>query len=289
MRPGGPAGFMLGLVVVLALAYAGLCALMYVRQQDLIYFPGLTRVAAAETGFELVNEGHTLRGWVVNPGREQAILYFGGNAEAVQHHRDAFAHWFPQSTVYLLAYRGYGASEGKPGESALYSDALALYDHAALHHGSIDLIGRSLGSGVASHVAQQRTVERLALVTPFDSLAAVAQAHYPWLPVRWLMRDRYDSVAQLPDYTGQVLVVRAGRDRVIPAANTQRLIRSLGAPCRVLDLPDAGHNDIDRDPAYGRALGEFMRGEAMHDPQQENPSEAEISTLAKSAALVGAT
>ena len=126
----------------------------------------------------------TLRGWKLNPGKSGALLYFGGNAERLDASRDEFARLFPDRTVYLLSYRGYGASEGQPGEAALFGDALALYDAARARHPRrrYAVIGRSLGSGVASYLASQRPVERLALVTPFDSLAEVAQAHYPVVP-----------------------------------------------------------------------------------------------------------
>jgi pimeloyl-ACP methyl ester carboxylesterase len=96
-------------------------------------------------------------------------------------------------------------------------------------------------------------------VTPFDSLAAVAQSHYPLLPVRWLMRDRYDSTRYLPQYRGPLLVLRAGRDEVIPAANTDQLLASLETKPQVLDFPQAGHNDISDDPRYASALRDFLR------------------------------
>ncbi len=111
---------------------------------------------------------------------------------------------------------------------------------------------------MAAHVAARRPVARLALVTPFDGLAEVGQAHYPWLPVRWLMRERYPSTEWLHDYRGQVLVLRAGRDRVVPPANTDRLLQALPLPAQVVDFPQAGHDDLSDDPRYGEALARFM-------------------------------
>lgn len=251
----------LKLLGLLALVYASLVVLLYVRQRDLIYFPQLTRTPAPDTDFVLDSDGLRLRGWVVNPGRAKAILYFGGNAESVEFSRDDFARWFEDSTVYLLPYRGYGTNAGTPGERGLYRDALALYDHVRRQQpdAPIAVIGRSLGSGVASHVAARRPVSRLALVTPFDSMADVAQAHYPWLPVRPLLKDRYDSVAQLARYDGPVLIVHAGRDQVVPTANTRRLIASLPRPPRVLELPEADHNTVQEFHEYGATLAEFLR------------------------------
>jgi pimeloyl-ACP methyl ester carboxylesterase len=254
---------MLWIALPIALTYVAVCGLMYARQRDLVYYPQLTRVDAAQTDFALpVGEDVVLRGWVVNPGQPRALIYFGGNAESVEGNRDTFAHWFPGHTVYLVAYRGFGASDGSPSEQDLTADALALFDHVRKRHGKgqIDVIGRSLGSGVASFVAAQRPVRRLALVTPFDSLVDVGKQHYPWLPIDLISQDRYDSVAHLAHYQGPLLVVRAGHDEVVPPANTQRLITSLTRPVQVLEIPKADHSNVGADPAFARTLKGFFSG-----------------------------
>ena len=254
----------LALLAVLALGYAALCLLMYLQQRSFIYLPAATLTDPADTDFTIDRNGVALRGWVVNPGRGDPILYFGGNAESVEHNRDDFRAWFPGRTVYLLAYRGYGASDGAPRERDLQADALAFFDHVhARHPGErISLLGRSLGSGVASHVAAHRPVDRLALITPFDSMAAVGQAHFRWLPVRWLLRERFEAAEALGDFDRPVLVLRAARDEVIPARNTDRLIATLPSPPQVVDVADAGHNDLSLAPQYGRALSEFFGARA---------------------------
>lgn len=250
---------LLSAIAVLAAVYIGLCALMYAKQRESMYFPQFTRVDARQTDFQIRRDGVTLRGWLMNPGRPGAVVYFGGNAERIEFARDEFAAWFPDSTVYLVAYRGYGASDGTPREADLYADALALFDHVrARHAGPVAVVGRSLGSGVASYLASQRPVARLVLIAPFDSLANVGQMHYPWLPVRRLLKDRYESARHLADYRGPVLVVRAGRDQVIPAASTDRLIASLTPPPQVIELPTADHNSIGNDPRLGEALRGFV-------------------------------
>jgi len=251
---------MFWIAMPITLAYLGLCGFMYVRQRDLVYYPQITRVEAGQTDFALVRNGVTLRGWVVNPGQKQALIYFGGNKEPVQLNRDLFALWFPRHTVYLLAYRGFGASEGTPTEEALAGDAVALFDRVRRRHAGagIDIIGRSLGTGVAAHVAARRPVRRLALITPYDTLAHVGQAHYRWLPIHLLARDRYDSVANLSRYHGPLLVVRAGNDAVIPAANTQRLIDSLPRPPQVLELPAADHGNFTEAPDFFTTLTTFF-------------------------------
>lgn len=251
----------LGLLAVTALLYLGICVLMYVQQRGLMYFPQFTRGDAVDTDFELDRGDAVLRGWIVNPGRADAVLYFGGNAERIEDNRDDLAAWLPARSSYLLAYRGYGASDGSPSEAALLADALALYDEVRRRHpdGRIALIGRSLGAAIANHVAAHRDVERLVLVTPFDSLTAVAQGHYRWLPVRLLLRDRYDAAAWLARYGGPLLILRAGNDAVIPPRHTDRLIAAWPHTPEVVDFPQAGHNDIHLQPGYAEALSSFLR------------------------------
>ncbi len=106
---------LLAAALALVLGYAAIAALVYTRQRSLIYYPGYTRVDAAATDFELQVDDVRLRGWQVNPGRTDALVYFGGNAERIEAWREPFAGWFHTRTVYLVAYRGYGASEGEPG------------------------------------------------------------------------------------------------------------------------------------------------------------------------------
>lgn len=251
------------LLALAVIAYAGICAWMYAKQRDLMYFPQATKVDAKDTDFGIARNGVMLNGWLVNIGQPGAAIYFGGNAERIEDMRDEFAQWFPQSSVYLVPYRGYGASEGTPTEEALLSDALAVYDQVvARQQGApVTVIGRSLGSSIASYVASQRPVARLALITPFDSMSSVAQAHYPWLPLRWLMQDRYETAQYLKKYEGPVLVVRAGKDEVVPTASTDRLIAAMKKKPQVLHLPDATHNSVDGDPAFGKALSEFVAAE----------------------------
>ncbi|WP_295909858.1 alpha/beta fold hydrolase [uncultured Xanthomonas sp.] len=247
---------------ILAAAYVLVCALLYLGQRDLLYFPQGTRVAPAQTDFALRRGADVeLRGWQVNPGRDKVLLYFGGNAEDLRFARAQLQTALPDHSLYLLAYRGYGASDGKPSETALVGDAVALYDHvrAAQPQAQIAVLGRSLGSGVASQLAARRAVAQLVLVTPFDSLVSAAQAHYPWAPVRWLLRDRYDSARALRAYGGQLLILRAGRDQVVPPASTDALLKALPHRPTVVAFAQADHNDISDDPGYVRALQAFLR------------------------------
>ncbi len=254
----------LALAALPLLLWLALCAGMYAWQRHFIYFPQATRTSASGTNFELDRDGLALRGWQLHPGRPDALIYFGGNAERVQDNAADFDRTLPGRTVYLLPYRGYGPNPGEPGEATLVADALALYDEVRRHHpqGRIAVVGRSLGSGVAVQVAVRRPVDRLILITPFDSLSEVAATHYPWLPVRRLLRDRYESARHLSAYHGQWLVMRAGRDAVVPPRHTDRLIAAASTPPRVVDFPQAGHDDLSLSPRYWSAMAAFLQADA---------------------------
>jgi hypothetical protein len=253
--------FRIAVVTVIAvMSFYGLsCYFLYENQRGLIYFPGGTRVAAADTNFVLSNHGVVLRGWQLNPGHARALLYFGGNAEALGGERDDLAALFPDRTVYLVAYRGYGASGGTPGEQALLSDSLALFDAVHAKHASVAVVGRSLGSGVACYLVSKRPVERLALVTPYDSLEQVAQAHYRLFPIDLLATERYESARYIQTYTGPILVMRAGRDEIVPPASTDRLLAVLRVKPVVKFYPLASHNSIASEDDYGPTLAGFMK------------------------------
>jgi uncharacterized protein len=236
-----------------------LAALLAPVARRLVYPGAATRLPAERTDLELHVEGISLRGWAVSPGREHALVYYGGNGEGLDWLVPELGTRFPDHTSYLVAYRGYGASEGRPGERVLTRDALAVFDHAAARHpGRIDVVGRSLGSGVAMQVAVRRPVERLVLITPFDSLIATAADLFPRLPMRHLLQDRWDSAAVAHRLRARTLVVRAGRDAVVRPPRTDRLIEVLPTDTAVLDLPDAEHATLHEDPAYWPTIGDFL-------------------------------
>jgi uncharacterized protein len=246
---------MLAFIAILALIYAFLCAVLFFQQRSLIYLPQSRTVVDGATMLTLpVDGGEVLVTSEPRPG-EKALIYFGGNAEDVSHGLPALAAAFPDHAIYLMHYRGYGGSAGKPTESALFSDAIALFDKVHAEHPSILVIGRSLGSGVATYLASMRPVARLTLVTPYDSLAAVAAHHYPFFPVRWLIRDKFESWRYAERVTAPTLILAAQFDEVIPAANTRALLphfRPGVASFKV--IAGTSHNSISESEEYFPAL-----------------------------------
>jgi len=163
----------------------------------------------------------------------------------------SFSAAFPNYAIYLLHYPGYGGSSGSPSETAILADALALFDRVHAEHQNIVVIGRSLGSGVAIRVASLRPVTRLVLVTPFDSLQNVAAQHYPYFPVRWLLRDKFESWRFAPKIVAPTRIIVAEEDEIIPRASTDRLRAHFkdGVVSYVV-VPGVGHNTISDSPDY---------------------------------------
>ncbi len=206
--------------------------------------------------------GVTVRGWLVVPPDTpaRAVAYFGGNAEEVSW-LVAHADRFGGRAVALMNYRGFGESGGKPAEEALAGDATALFDALSARpdvRGGIASMGRSLGTGVAVRLAAQRPVDRVVLVSPYDSIEAVGAHYFPSALVRAVIADRYDAKSHAPALRTPMLAVVAGGDEVIPVERSSSLHAAWGGPKRWLELPRASHNDMQEHAAYWREIGAFL-------------------------------
>lgn len=249
----------------------GLPLLVYLAQDALIFYrqpiseqrrAEITRrhPAVAEV-FLTAADGARIHAWHVKSG-SPLVIYFGGNAEEVSWMIEAASAEVPGASWLLMDYRGYGQSEGSPSEKALIADAMALYDHAVNLPGTdpkrIYAFGRSLGSGVAVALAAERPLAGLILVTPFDSLVAVAKRYYWYLPVDWMLKHRFDSIALAPRLIQPLLCLIAERDEVIPAVHAERLYAAWGGPKRRVLLPGANHNGTDGAPQFWPTIREFL-------------------------------
>ncbi len=236
----------------LALGYGGVCLLLFLAQRSFIYFP--RPAADPSSRLELRVEGkRVLVAHRPHPG-PRALIYFGGNAEDVSLTRAELAALLPDTALYLLHYRGYGGSEGRPSEAALRADARALYAHVAERHSAVTVVGRSLGTGPAVHLAATRPVQRLVLLVPFDSLLAVARGAMPWLPVDLLLLDRWDAAAEAPRVQVPTTIVAAAFDQVVPSRHAEALHRAFQPGVAELILvSDLDHNTPILDSAAFRA------------------------------------
>ena len=251
----------LGIVAVSipVVLYVGLCLLLYAKQRTMLYYPTPESHTDEAELIRLESAGETLNIWQANPGQPQAILYFGGNGENVVSTIPTLGKLFPHHTVYFIHYRGYGGSTGTPSEKGLFRDALNIHDHVQANHRGISAIGRSLGSGVAIHLAAHRKLEKLVMVTPYDSIEVLAKKALRFLPVSLLLKDKYRSVDLAPGIETPTLVLIAEHDEVIPRASTDRLIAAFD-PARVVTqvFEGATHNTIGGDPGYLPRLREFL-------------------------------
>jgi len=244
--------------IFILLMYLGMGIFLYLNQRTLLYFPTDDKQSTYES-FNFKNDTASVHVIVLNKGHKNAILYFGGNAESMAGSADYIAGQFPNFTVYLMDYRGYGKSTGEPSEMALYSDALKLYDIIKPKHERISVGGRSLGTGIATYVAAHREVSKLALITPYDSIVNVAQDRYPLYPVALLANDKYDSVSRVKDINATTLIVIAEKDKVIPRENTDKLIEAFDAQqLEVIVIKNRGHIDISSDKRYYKIMQDFI-------------------------------
>lgn len=253
----------------------GLPLVVYLLQDGLLFHPyplHETQRAEVRKRFPAVEEvfiesgGLKLHAWHVKaPAGAPLILYFGGNAEDVSSMIDDAHSQAPGVTWLLVSYRGYGASEGSPSAASIAADALQWHDYAAreLKPRQIFAFGRSLGSGAAVQLAAERPLSGVILVTPFDSLAAVAKRYYWYLPVDLLLRHRFDSVDLAPKITAPLLCLAAEQDEVIPPEHARRLYEAWAGPKQWVALPGAGHNSTDGVPAFWRSIGQFLRNPGM--------------------------
>ncbi len=250
----------MSILSTILLVYIGACAYLYVAQRSFIYFPTPETQNVAAHDLRLDLDGATVQVWRLAADNSDAVIYFGGNAEDVAQNIGQFVRIFPNKAIYLVNYRGYGASTGTPTESALSADALAVFDHVSQAHSGISIVGRSLGSGVAMYLAATRNAERLVLVTPYDSIARLAQSSFPIFPVSAMLKDRYDSLSHAGSISVPTLMLIAERDEFIPMKSSRNLADALNPSMTTVNvIGNAGHNTIQNYDQYTTALAEFLQ------------------------------
>lgn len=249
-----------GIASGLLLAVGGVLGLLWMFQDRLIYFPdrapppppallGLPEVSAIRIA---TADGLELLAWWLPPASDDApvVLFLHGNGGSLLHRAGRAAAFRAAGFgALLLEWRGYGGNPGRPHEAGLRQDAeaaLAWLQAQGIPPARTGLWGESLGTAVAVGLAaaHPRGVGALVLESPFTSLLDVARLHYPFLPARWLLRDRYDSLARMPAVAAPVLFLTGGRDRLVPPSMAARLAEAATAPTEWWQAPDADHNDV---------------------------------------------
>jgi len=206
------------------------------------------------------DDGLRLHGWYLpHPQPVAQVLLCHGNAGNVTHRAEALRqmHRRVQAAVLVFDYGGYGKSQGTPNESGVLRDARAarrwLAQHAHLPETSVVLMGESLGGAVAVHLAAELPSRALILQNTFTSLPDVAAWHFPWLPIRWLMRAQLNALAKIPHCRTPLFQSHGDRDTIVPYHLGRRLFEAEAEPKQFYTLAGADHNDPPP-PEYYDAL-----------------------------------
>ncbi len=257
----------------LLIAYLVVLLLLMFLENKLVFIPskypegdwrpyGLT---PEDAWFES-SDGVRLHGWYVAHERPLAhVLFCHGNAGNVTHRDDVLRqlHDLVGASVLVFDYRGYGRSSGSPNEKGILADARAartwLAQRAGIAEERVVLMGESLGGAVAVHLAAERAARGLVLENTFTTLPDVAAAHYPWVPVRLLMRTRLDSLEKIRGYRGPLFQSHGDRDTIVPYELGRRLFEAAEGPKQFYLLSGADHND-PHPRAYYEALRGFLEG-----------------------------
>ena len=260
--------------VALLVAYLLVVLAMSIFEESLIFFPSVYPEGAwqppglkfEDAWFE-ADDGTRLHGWFVPAAEDPpraAVLFAHGNAGNLSDRADivgTFANRFGASTL-IFDYRGYGRSSGQPSEAGVVADARAarrwLAQRAGVAERDVVLVGESIGGAVMVDLAAADGARGMILENTFGSLPEVAAFHYPWLPIRLLMRSRFDSAAKIGNYHGPLLQFHGEADTIVPLESARRLFDAANEPKRLLIVPGGDHND-PRTPAYYAAVDHFLR------------------------------
>jgi uncharacterized protein len=243
---------------ILALAVLGVLLLVWMGQRTLIYFPDRDVPSPAVTGLTDVEavqvpaaDGVTLQAWFL-PSRSRqpspAVIVFNGNAGNKAYRISLAAALRGQGlSVLLFDYRGFGDSDGSPTERGLHEDARAVRRYVAgrsdVRADRLVYFGESLGTAVAVRLAVEHPPAALILRSPFTSLVDLGRHHYPILPVRWLLRDRFSSIDAIGSVRSPVLIVAGDRDRIVPLEQSRTLFDRTPEPRELVVVRGADHND----------------------------------------------
>lgn len=253
--------FALVAVSVVAVMYLIVVGVVWADQDSLLYQPDPRLIAPEADGPPIqvirlkASDGIDLIAWYLPPrDGKPMMLFFNGNAQGI-----AYQKWRWQRLAkagvgfFAVGYRGYSGSDGKPSEKGLALDAEAAYAWTAARYPASRIVihGYSLGSGLAVQLATHRPARALILEAPYTSTVDAAKAHYPWLPVALLMRDRYPSIDRIGKVHMPLLIIHGDRDSVIPYALGRRLFAAANDPKQFITMEGSDHNTLVRDGLYG--------------------------------------
>ncbi|AXA92671.1 alpha/beta hydrolase [Massilia sp. YMA4] len=263
------------------LLWAGMVSMIAASQRKLLFNPTLVREVQSprSTGHRTraivlrANDGTRLAGWLMTPrgpGPHPAVVYFGGRSEEVSWVvRDAGT-LFPGMTVLAMNYRGYGDSRGVPGEEHMVEDGCMLFDWLCSRRNidaeRVAVVGRSLGSGVAVQVAKERPVQSVVLITPYDSILALAQRKFRVVPVSFVLRHRFESVKYAALLRAPTYVLRAASDDIVPHSHTDQLVAKMARLHLDETVPGSNHMNIPYLPDTQQRIARFLTAQFAAAP-----------------------
>ena len=237
----------------LVLTYAAILVLLFVYQRSFLFFGGrheLAMPAPYHTAAITEADATRLTVWEASPSSADSpvIVFFYGNAGTLSDFADVGEKLHGEGYgIVLASYRGYSGNPGTPTEDGLMKDARAILGALPDDHGPVILWGQSLGSGIAARMASEGRAKALILQSPYTAVVDVAAWRFPIFPVRWLMKDRFDTFALVPKITVPVLIIHGTDDDVVPFRMGVALSRRFGARATFVPIPGHGHNDLGAD------------------------------------------
>ena len=259
--------------IIIAVLYLGICALLYFNQDNLLFHPqpsspeDIAEFIKTHPDFDTLafqtKDNNRTYGFISKDTAKEKlplILYFGGNAEEVSHLAE-YKPYFPKATMVMVNYRGFGLSRGKISEQTMFNDALEVYDQLITNpHVDADkviVIGRSIGTGVATYLSSQRKTTATVLITPYENMIDVAFEKYPFVPIGLLIKHPFESDKYAQTITTPVLSLISKNDEVIPKHHAYHLMKAWKGKTSVLEV-DEDHNSIMHNEAVWKKIEEFV-------------------------------
>lgn len=245
-----------GWIVTLCLVYCVFIGSLWLMQKSLMYFPDKGRFSPADWALKELEpvtvsaqEGLVTTSWFIPPKKKTkyTIVFYQGNLAHLGYRNYKVRPWIDEGYgVVLVGYRGF-SNPGTPSEQGFYADARATLDainKLGIPDKAMVFYGESMGTGVATQMATERQAAALILESPYTSVPDVGSDRYPMVPVRWLLRDKYDSLSKISSVHMPLLLLHGEQDTVVPAKFGKKLFATANEPKQAFYVPDAGHNNV---------------------------------------------
>ena len=260
--------------IIILLLYATVCALLYFNQDDLLFHPQpkskqeVAEILKSYPEFDtlsfVMKDANRTCGYISKDTIKEKlplVLYFGGNAEEVSHLAD-YKTYFPNTIMVLMNYRSFGLSQGVISEKTMFGDALEVYDklitNPEIDANNVIVIGRSIGTGVATYLSSQRKVNATVLITPYENMIDVAFEKYPFVPISLLIKHRFESDTYAPNISTPMLALISANDQIIPKHHAYKLKEAWKGKTEALEVIE-DHNSIMNNEEVWKKIESFAK------------------------------